>query len=70
MAHISRIAVAAAACLLFGTGAVTASAADEAAATESADRQTGWVEQSGKRYFYYADGTRATGETEIDGILY
>ena len=70
MAHISRIAVAAAACLLFGTGAVTASAADEAAATESADRQTGWVEQSGKRYFYYADGTKATGETEIDGILY
>lgn len=44
--------------------AIPAAAADEAPAP------SGWQSEDGKRYYYNADGSKATGEVTIDNIAY
>ena len=77
MAHYGKLAVAAlTALMLLSTGAISAQAADTAAETATVNTdtmemtQTGWTGLNGKLYYYYEDGTRAVGETNIDGVDY
>jgi uncharacterized protein YvpB len=39
-------------------------------ATDAANAlRAGWYEENGNRYYYYQDGTKATGVVEIDGVI-
>ena len=70
MAHYSSLTAAAlAVSILLGGGALQASAAGETE-TAAADSENGWKTENGKLYYTFADGSKAVGETEIDGIPY
>jgi glucan-binding YG repeat protein len=84
MAHyFSTAAAVLTALLAVSAGAVSTSAADtnefetateteiSVTSSDSTDLPQGtWITQGGKQYYLFADGTSATGEVEIDGILY
>ncbi len=67
MASSHKIAVA----LILSVMAIACSPFSVSASAEEADTiQYGWKIKNGKHYYYNEDGTKATGETEIDGITY
>ena len=41
-----------------------------AAAVSADEAQSGWVTEGKRHYYFYEDGTCASGETEIDGVPY
>jgi uncharacterized protein YvpB len=41
----------------------------EALADAANASRAGWYEENGDRYYYYTDGTMATGAVEIDGVI-
>lgn len=72
--HLSMAAAILAAALSMSTAAFTVSAAEETpdagtAAVMSLTDGT-WETQNGKHYYTLPDGSRAVGETEIDGVYY
>ncbi len=67
MANSHKIAVA----LILSVIAMGCSPFSVSASAEDADTvRTGWQQKNGKHYYFNEDGTKATGETEIDGTTY
>jgi len=74
MAHSHKIAVALLLSILtIGCGSFPLSASAEETTSSGfalTDDYNGWKLQNGKHYYYYKDGTKAAGETTIDGTTY